>query len=308
MDATEEVDVDPVAPEQGQMGVEDDRTFDNIEDALNSLEDDDEDGNGEPAPEEEGEEPGDDDAQIELDDGTTVTLEELKEAKLTEKARQADYTRKTQELAEQRKVVEQYRTTISERAQFVETVMQNIATYIQSSLPPEPPLSLAQTDPGQYQFMRAQREAAQREMAQIISAQREVQGALGQISEADRQAYIQQEEIALTKAMPFLSDPAKRVAFDQAISSFAKSFGFSDEEIASTYDHRVKRLVHYARLGMRAEQNRGNAVRRKVETPREATPTRSAPMRSSVNVENKKLMHRLAKTGSLKDAVKVDFE
>jgi hypothetical protein len=163
---------------------------------------------------------------------------------------------------------------------------------------------LAQTDPGRYQYHRALRESAIAELGQLVSIRGQVDAHNQTVSEAEFREYRDREQAALVKAMPALADPVKRVAFDQSIRATAKAFGFTDEEIDSTLDHRMLRVVHFARLGRKAEENRNNAKKR-IETPRMGKAT---PATAPVNVANKKAMHALTKSGNWKDALRVDFE
>lgn len=253
-------------------------------------------------PEEAPEAEAGDDVLVTLDGDEKVTLKDLKAGYF----RQADYTRKTTELAQERKAVEATKATLTERTSVVETALQNLSGYLQGLIPPEPPLQLAQTDPGRYQYQRALRESAIAELGQLVSIKGQVDTHKQSVSEQDQRAYMEAEGAKLVKAMPHLTDPGKRAAFDASVKAAALEFGFSEDEVAATVDHRILRLVHYARIGQRAEANRNNAARRVVETPKEgkAKPS-TVPARV---VQNQRALRQLSKTGSLADAMKIDFD
>jgi len=107
------------------------------------------------------------------------------------------------------------------------------------------------------------------------------------------------ENDLLVKARPGLKDPAAMAKFDAEVSSAAKQFGFPDEMIASTTDHRVRQMAFYAAIGLRAEQNRKAAARR-VEAPKAGKP--AAPAAQATD-KSKQAMRRLSQTGSLDDAI-----
>lgn len=305
MDATQG-DLEPIAQEQADGAINDDQTFDSIEDALDALADD-EDASEEPQAEETEQEPEPDAEELDDEDSVTVdlagekvTLKELKEGYF----RQKDYTHKTTEVAAERKAVEAERAQLVERQSFVENAVQNLSAYLERLIPEEPPLSLAQRDPGDYQFRKALRENALREVGELLQMRKGIDEQRSAAEEHNLKAYRDREQSALLKAKPELADPVKKLAFDQNIRAAAKSLGFSDEEINSTHDHRILQMVELAAIGKRAIENRNNAKRR-VETPKEA---RVAPKPPPVNVQNKKAMHALSKSGRLQDALKVDFD
>lgn len=316
-------DLDTVSEEQAPVEVEQDREYDNLDDAAAALKDmeegPDEEEPTEPeepeeteADEDEAEEETDDgdeeeseagDAVVTLPDGETMTVSELMELR-GNGLRQADYTAKTTELAQQRKALEAERGQYAERLQFAETAMQNLAGYLEGLIPPEPSLQLAQSDPSSYQYQRALRESAIGELQKLVQMKGGIDQHKGQASEADQHRYREAEQAKLVKAMPHLSDPLKRTAFDQAVKETAIEFGFSEQEAAGVADARVLQLVHYARLGKRAEHNRNNAKKR-VETPKQG---KAKPAQQTASDQrNREAMRRLSKTGSYEDALKVDF-
>lgn len=298
MDATQEV-----SEEEG-MAVDQADDFDGGDQFDNPASDDeaiegDATTDEEPVADEAGEESEGDDVEVTLDSGDRVSLKELKDGYFRAK----DYTFKTTEVAQEREALKTSRAELTERTHVVETVLQNLSGYLESLIPPEPDLVLARTNPGEYQYQIAIRQNAIAELGRLVSMKGAVDDAKASFSEADYRDYKAKEAAALVKQMPALADPVKRTAFDNRVKAAAKEFGFSDDEIGQTHDHRILRLVHYAAIGRKAEENR-RAASQRVETPKQAK-AKSAP--APVNVGNRKAMHQLAKTGSLKDAVKVDF-
>ena len=61
-------------------------------------------------------------------------------------------------------------------------------------------------------------------------------------------------------------------------------------------------MVHYANIGMRAEQNRNNAAKRAEQKP--AVQGKTQATATTAQIEQKKAMSRLAKTGSFADGLK----
>ena len=250
----------------------------------------------------EGDDPdSDDQVRVTLDDGTETTLAELKRGYF----READYTHKTTELAEERKQLAEMRQSFDQRSNYVETTLNNLTSFLGQLVPDEPPISLAQSDPAAYQYQKALRDNAISELNQVVQMQDGHGQALQGFSQEDVARLKGEEDAKLLKAMPHLSDPAKRAAFDNTIKETAIEFGFTEDEVAGVADHRVLQLVHYARLGKRAVTNRNNAKRR-VEAPKKGK-ARPAKV-TAKGASNRKAKERLSKSGSLEDAMSIDFD
>ena len=301
MDPTDKAgEPETIVDEQANADGVEDQLFDSLEDAADALEDDEEADDEQPDEEEVEDSEADDSVQVTLDDGETVSLKELKDSYFRTK----DYTHKTTEVAQERKAIEATKAALGERETVIETALQNLSGYLQSLIPPEPSLQDVHANPIEAFKKSKIRADAIAELQAILTMKGQVDEVKDKVSEAEMRDYRDRETAALVKAMPVLADPVKKAAFDGSVKVAAKAFGFSDAEVAQTFDHRILRLVHYARIGQKAEENRKNAGRR-VETPKLA---KAKPAVAPVNVDNKKAMHALIKSGSRKDALRVDFD
>lgn len=242
-----------------------------------------------------------DDVLVTLDGGEQIPLSDLKLGYL----RQQDYTHKTMQAAEATKAADKAKETFEARAHEAETTLNKVLSFVGNLIPDEPDLALLQTDPNAYNYQLAMRQAVEKELMGLVEIGEEIQAKGQEFSAEDMREQWEKSNAELVKAMPHLSDPARRHAFDEANRKTAAEFGFSPEEIEGTHDHRVLRMVHYARIGMRAEHNRNNAKRR-VETPKSAK-AKGKPVSPSAR-QNKNAMQRLSKSGSLEDALAVDFD
>ncbi|WP_234835258.1 hypothetical protein [Sinorhizobium meliloti] len=73
-------------------------------------------------------------------------------------------------------------------------------------------------------------------------------------------------------------------------------------------DHRYFKVMHYAMLGLQAEQAKSKALTKVANAP---PATAKAKPNGPVNPQarkNQDAMKRLSKTGSIKDAMSIDFE
>lgn len=232
---------------------------------------------------------------VTLDGGAQVTLDDLKKGYL----RQADYTRKAQELSNRRSALEA-------DVQRLEGITQAFIDHLSSMIPAEPSPALALTDPNRYTAQKAQYDAAVAQVQKLIeigSKPKEIRDALAQ---TDHRARIEAENQSLAAMFPKTATPKGREEFFRDVSQVAAEIGFTEQEIRSVVDHRVFALAHWAKIGMEAEKARGKA-REKVEKAPPATPRKPGQTAARAN-RNAEAMRKLARSGSIRDAMAVDWE
>jgi len=179
--------------------------------------------------------------------------------------------------------------------------------FVENLIPADPPLELAQSNPGDYQYQKALREQALQELNALSRVG-------GQIDMQKQEAYVQelaqyetQQDAKLVEAMPHLEDPKKRAAFEGSVAETAEQLGFTSADLENAKDHRIKLALHYAALGKKAEQNRRNAKSRVAETPKKGR-VKVQSRKPTVSTKNREAMQRLKKSGSLADAMNIDFD
>lgn len=229
--------------------------------------------------------------------GQKVPLSDLKSGYM----RQQDYSRKTQEVANTRRDLEAMSARVS-------TTVETIADYLVRQIPEAPHPSLAMTDPGRFVQMKAMHETAVAQVNALLEQAGEVKAVTGHLTDQQKRELLQQENAKLAEAFPHTSTEEGRRKFFEAASSAARELGYSDEEIATATDHRMFKLAHYAMLGLRAEQSRAKATQKVVNKPPVASPRRPQGATSQQSARSKEAMKRLARTGSIHDALAVDFD
>lgn len=239
-----------------------------------------------------------DDAVVDLGEGVSLTVKELKD---TYTARE-ELTRNLQETHKERGELK----TLGSNMQ---GAIERIAGYLFSKIPPEPEPGLMYTNPGEHYAISQQRNSMIGEIQALLTVQEQAQGAVQQLSEADLRSAKIAEEDKLLRAMPSLKDAKRKEAFDRVLTARAKELGFPDEMITRTVDARL-RQVFWESAKYREAIAKSAQVREKIESaPR--TPA-SAPRPQHPNsqraLENVNAMKRLAKSGSLRDAVSIDFD
>lgn len=254
----------------------------------------------------EAEEPADEEAdKPEPTDDVTVTVNGEQVALSDLKAgylRQADYSRKTQEVANTRKGLE----AMSAR---VQTSVNAIAGFLAQQIPEPPDPQLAMTNPGEFVQRKAMHEAAVQQVNALLSQAGEVNSVTNTLTTEQRKELLAEENAKLAEAFPQTATDEGRKTFFDTASTAARELGYSDEEIKAVMDSRMFSLAHYAAIGMRAEKARDKAKAKVVNAPPVAPQKqRQQGANHAVARRNKEAMNRLARTGSIDDAMAIDFE
>ncbi|KQX20980.1 hypothetical protein ASD01_29640 [Ensifer sp. Root423] len=262
---------------------------------------------GETAENAEGDEPADaengdaanvaDNQIVTLKGGEQVPFSELKLGYMRER----DYRYKTQETANKGRALDAMTTRVT-------NTVKGIASYLADRLPPEPPRQLAYQNPAEYTRQRAAYEDGLANINQIIELANDSTAVAGELSLSMTEETLQAESEKLAGLFPQTAkDDGRKAFFDQAFSA-ARELGFSDTELKSVSDHRLFGLAYYARIGMQAEQARAKALTKVTAAPpATATPRPSGGAGQQVR-KSKEAMQRLSKTGSIKDAMSIDFD
>lgn len=240
----------------------------------------------------------DDDTLISLQDGEQLPLKELKLGYLREK----DYRHKTQDIGNRRRDLEALNSRVT-------GTVEALTDFLAARLPEEPDASLAMTNPAEYLQKKVIFESALGQIQEIMQAGAAPRQVGDQLSHEQHQELLQQEDAKLVEALPFIADPQKRAEFNQQIFDTAHSLGFTADELKNSTDHRFIVLGHYARLGMQAEKAKEKAAKKITSVP-PVTPNAQRGNRAgdATYRANKEALTRLNKTGSIKDALKIDFE
>lgn len=228
----------------------------------------------------------------------SVTLDELQQGY----SRTQDYTRKTQQIAEVRKQLEQESQAIrAERAQYAQ-LLGALEQQVQQAAEPQIDwYRLYQEDPIEWE---RQNELVRENQTKYAAIQSEQQR-LAEISRAEQaqsmQAFLAQEQEKLMEVLPEWKDPAKAKAEKALLIEFGQKAGFQPEELKNIFDHRVVNVLRKAALYEQMMSKRGNIKPVVNNGPRPAKP--GAAGRVSTTSESTRAKQRLAKTGRVQDAV-----
>ena len=167
-------------------------------------------------------------------------------------SRTADYTRKTQGLAEERKkfVEQELEPVRQERAKYAALLVQ-MEDAVEALLPSREPDwgALRNTvTPEQFTQEWDQWRANSKRAEQI----RTEQGRIADLHDKDERqrltAQLAVEQEKLKAALPEWADAEKGKVLREDVVAYAKSLGWSDDDLAQVYDHRLLVLLNNARL------------------------------------------------------------
>ena len=216
--------------------------------------------------------------------------------------READYTRKTQKLAEERKLVEsEFQQVRGEREQYSQ-ILGQLQQKLQEFEPPEPDWNrLEVEDPTEY---ARQWTSHQRRNQQKYAVQAE-QERLKQVQQVELQKHLQQTMVAevarLKEKIPEWSSPEKAKAEGKALLEYGQNLGFSEQELNTITDSRALLALHKAWKYDQMMSKRPEFQAKIKKAPKMVTPG-SAGSVSSKSSDLNNAKKRLAQTGSVRDA------
>lgn len=304
---TEDAQTNPeaeVAEEEDEEESEDEGDEESDEDSKDDDESDEE-------PEETDEEDDDEDPEHKVvfttPEGEEVTLSELKRGFL----RQADYTKKTQEIAEARhraveafQAVEQHNNVVAEHLHMALGVLEpQLAELAHTDWD-----TLAQTDAYEYAEKRALFDQAQIRYQRLTAAAQQTVAQAQQQKQMKQGEYLKAEQQKLIMALPDLADPKVGPKLSREIKEYALAgVGLSPEEAGNLTDHRLVVVLNKARMYDQLLSAQADAGKRKLsKSPKRVASAGTPPTKSERRgKETQALKARLKQSGSEDDLVRL---
>jgi len=232
-----------------------------------------------------------------------VSLDEL----LNGYSRTADYQKKTQSLAEQRKAIEAERSKIADTARIRDTYAQRLQVIeqkLQEQVGTEDLTQLRENDPVGYALAVADRSEREKQVYAIRAERQRVQQEQAQQQSQVLQSHVQQEQQKLVDLIPEFKDEAKAEVIRRDIRVYAKSIGFSDQELSQVYDSRAVTALYKSMMYDKLVAGKSGTLKKVQSAPKTLRPGTSNP-KSSDQEAQKKDFERLRQSGNKKDAAKL---
>ena len=221
-------------------------------------------------------------------------------------SRTSDYTKKTQNLAEQRKAVESERTKIEEAAKLRDTYAQRLQVIEQMlTQPTEDLTALKDNDPVGYAIKVAENMEREKQLAAVRAERESVQAKQVAENQERLKSHIAQEAERLRSAIPDFSDEVKGEVIRKEIRDYAKSVGWSDQELSQVYDHRAVLTLYRAMQFDKLQKSKPAVQKRVAEAPKSLAPGVGSPRLDKDGEMAKKLTKQLKATGRPRDAAKL---
>jgi len=233
-----------------------------------------------------------------------VTLAELRDGYQME----ADYRRKTSELAEQRKAFEAERGKLTEELTQRYTEAQQLTGLLEQSLMAEFNTvdwnGLRQSDPAEFAAKKQEYNDRYAQIQQMrVHAVNEIQQHAEEQQREQTEQYketLKQEQEKLVSFIPEFGNEAKRKALVADMNRYMTEQGFTDAEINGIYDHRQILVIRDA-MAYRDLKTKQPEVKNKViKAPKFQKPgSGEKPNQDKVTQQ---LRNRLKKSGRVEDA------
>ena len=228
-----------------------------------------------------------------------VPLSELKNGY----QRQADYTRKTMEAAEQRKAAEAERSQALQERQAYAANLQRMQAQLEGALQQQQQTNweeLLQSDPVEYLKQQHQAQARQAQLSQVYAEQQRVAALQQAEAQQAHLRHLQAQQEDLLAKLPEWKDEAKSKAEKVAIREYLAQQGYEPDAINNIADARA---VILARKAMLYDQmvGKASAAAKKVST----LPTKVERPGQGENPgldRRSSAYQRLSKTGRAEDA------
>ena len=215
--------------------------------------------------------------------------------------RNADYSQKTQALAQERKAFEAERNNVvAERAQYSQ-LLTALSSQLEQLMPQEPNWEeLHRNDPINYPLIRDQ----WRDYRERLVATQAEQARLQQIEAIERQErlreVVSQGQKYLQEKVPEWKDEAKWEQAKKSLRDYGLKVGYSEEELRQAYDPRALIVLDKARKYDELMANKPKPVKAaNAPKPMKSGGTSSVPARST---DFARASQRLKSSGHVSDA------
>ena len=229
-----------------------------------------------------------------------VTQEEL----INGYSRQQDYTRKTQELSQQRKTIEQQQAELAQRDAIYSQLLPKLEAQLKGELAGEPDWNkLYEDDPVGYVREKQLWDEKKEKLQATQAEQQRLQQEAAQKQQEQIAQMVQEGQQKLLELIPEWQDPEVATKDKLAIREYGINvLGYTPQEMDAVYDYR-------ALLGLRNAWLQSKTVKAVKKKPTEKAKARVARPGTTNRPKSvapvKKAKQRLAKTGKPSDAAKV---
>jgi hypothetical protein len=227
-------------------------------------------------------------------------------------SRQSDYTRKTEKLSQERKALEERNAEAlrtSEEAKIkrdeYERNIRLLTEQLNANNQTVDMDKLYAEDPAEY----VREEARQRKRQELLQAskveQQRLQAEKAQENDKNYQVYLAQQRKLLEEKLPIYADQKKGPEFVRNLTEYAKSIGYTDQDIAQLIDHRA--VIMLANAYRYDKLKKANVKNKKVTKVSKVVSSSSPNVQDDNDIAKRMKSKKatLKKSGKVNDAVSV---
>lgn len=228
-----------------------------------------------------------------------LTLDDLRSGHMM----QADYTRKTQEVAERERQADLKATQAieKERGQYLEA-LNTLQATIQAAAMPELGnvnwAKLAEEDPAGYVRLSNRAREVGEAMQRISAEQEKVRGQQAKERDARQAQAVSESQTKIREAIPTWNDDLYQAILKRGVDTY----GFKPEEVGQLYDHRVMRVMHDAHQWRAMQEGKTLAEKKVTTVPNVLRPGNVKPKIDPQTQQFQSDRDRLRKNGNDLDA------
>jgi hypothetical protein len=215
-----------------------------------------------------------------------------------------DYTKKSQALAEQRKAIEAERNHleyVKQERQAYAQKLQALDSFLTQQNQGVDLEVLKETDPIGYAVAVAEQSQREKQLAVVRNEQQRIAQQQQSEQQASLQNHLRQESEKLVSLIPELATP-QGDAVRKQIRDYAKSVGWSDQELSSVYDSRAVMTLYKAMKYEQLQKSKPELNKKLQSAPKMMRSGTSVPQAKSS--QDKQAMQRLRETGKVSDAAR----
>jgi len=215
-----------------------------------------------------------------------------------------DYTKKSQALAEQRKAIEAERghlEQVKQERQAYAQKLQALDSFLTQQNRGVDLDVLKETDPIGYAVAVAEQSQREKQLAVVRNEQQRIAQQQQAEQQSQLQAHLRTESEKLVTLIPELATP-QGDAVRKQIRDYAKSVGWTDQELSSVYDSRAVQTLYKAMKYEQLQKSKPELNKKLQSAPKMMRSGTSVPQAKSS--QDKQVMQRLRETGKVADAAK----
>jgi len=242
-------------------------------------------------------------------DGTKMNADQIAKEWENRGLRQSDYTRKTQELAEQKRVIESDKAqTLELQQKLSESLKEAEQILTQNRQEPNWSELSQQLEPQKFNLVKTKWEEGQRQLAHIQEQRKAVAEKEHYDMMLARQQHLQNENAKLLDYFPTWNDAVVRNKAVDDLKLYMRNQGLTEQAIQNLNDNGSADAIKFLMKAKAYDELQANMKKVKVTKQKKQLPTKAKSGTPTTKKEvsskaKEKAFQKLSKSGKIEDAV-----